>query len=80
VKLGLPTSPGMDPTDRLDPRSSGFVSPSSGKEVRYEDSIYLRVPTNRQPQAQTIDQQLKRLRKHLELRGEALSADNIFPG
>jgi hypothetical protein len=30
VGPGLPTSPGMDPTDRPGPRSSGFVSPSSG--------------------------------------------------
>jgi site-specific DNA recombinase len=41
-------------------------------------AIYLRVSTNRQTQAQTIEQQLERLRKHLELQGEALSADNIF--
>jgi hypothetical protein len=30
VGPGLPTSPAMDPTDRPGPRSSGFVSPSSG--------------------------------------------------
>jgi site-specific DNA recombinase len=42
-------------------------------------AIYLRVSTNRQTQAQTIEQQLERLRKHLDLQGEALSADNIFP-
>src|SRR5262250_425676 len=41
-------------------------------------AIYLRVSTNRQTQAQTIEQQLERLRKHLELQGEALSADHIF--
>jgi site-specific DNA recombinase len=41
-------------------------------------AIYLRVSTNRQTQAQTIEQQLERLRKHLELQGEALAADNIF--
>jgi len=41
-------------------------------------AIYLRVSTNRQTQAQTIEQQLERLRKHLEFQGEALSADNIF--
>src|SRR5215470_1239729 len=41
-------------------------------------AIYLRVSTNRQTQAQTIEQQLERLQKHLELQGEALSADNIF--
>ena len=41
-------------------------------------AIYLRVSTNRQTQAQTIEQQLERLRKHLELQGEALLADNIF--
>ena len=38
----------------------------------------MRVSTNRQTQAQTIEQQLERLRKHLDLQGEALSADNIF--
>src|SRR5215468_10934716 len=41
-------------------------------------AIYLRVSTNRQTQAQTIEQQLERLRKHLDLQGEALLADNIF--
>jgi Resolvase, N terminal domain len=41
-------------------------------------AIYLRVSTNRQTQAQTIEQQLERLRKHLELQGEVLLADNIF--
>src|SRR5215475_687788 len=30
VGPGLPTSPGMDPTDRPGPGSTGFVSPSSG--------------------------------------------------
>src|SRR5215831_16674361 len=30
VGPGLPTSPGMDPNDRSAPRSTGFVSPSSG--------------------------------------------------
>src|SRR5262249_34360854 len=39
---------------------------------------YLRVSTRRQAEAQTIEQQLVRLRKHVELQGEALSADNIF--
>ena len=41
-------------------------------------AIYLRVSTNRQTQAQTIDQQLERLRSHLDLQGESLLADNIF--
>ena len=42
-------------------------------------AIYLRVSTNRQTPAQTIEQQqLERLRKRLDLQGEALSADNVF--
>jgi site-specific DNA recombinase len=41
-------------------------------------AIYVRVSTDRQIQAQTIEQQMERLRKHLELQGEALPADNIF--
>jgi site-specific DNA recombinase len=41
-------------------------------------AMYLRVSTNRQTQAQTMEQQLERLQKHLELPGEALSADHIF--
>ena len=40
-------------------------------------AIYVRVSTDRQTQAQTIEQQMERLRKHLALQGEALSADNI---
>ena len=43
-----------------------------------KSAIYLRVSTNRQTQAQTIDQQLERLRSHLDLQGESLLADNIF--
>jgi site-specific DNA recombinase len=41
-------------------------------------AIYVRVSTNRQTQAQTIEQQLERLARHLELRGERLVAENIF--
>jgi site-specific DNA recombinase len=41
-------------------------------------AIYVRVSTNRQTQAQTIDQQLERLRRHLESRGESLAGDRIF--
>ena len=41
-------------------------------------AIYVRVSTNRQTQAQTIDQQLERLQRHLETQGESLSADHIF--
>ena len=41
-------------------------------------AIYVRVSTNRQTQAQTIEQQLERLRRHLDLQSESLSADNIF--
>jgi site-specific DNA recombinase len=41
-------------------------------------AIYVRVSTDRQTQAQTIEQQFERLRKHLDLQNESLSADNIF--
>ena len=41
-------------------------------------AIYVLVSTDRQTQAQTIEQQMERLRNHLELQGEALPADNIF--
>ena len=41
-------------------------------------AIYVRVSTNRQTQAQTIEQQLERLRRHLDLQSEPLSVDNIF--
>jgi site-specific DNA recombinase len=41
-------------------------------------AIYVRVSTNRQTQAQTIEQQVERLLKHLDLQGESLSADSIF--
>ena len=41
-------------------------------------AIYVRVSTNRQTQAQTIEQQLERLRRHLDLQSESLSADNIY--
>ncbi|MGH9631596.1 MAG: recombinase family protein [Bryobacteraceae bacterium] len=41
-------------------------------------AIYVRVSTDRQAQAQTIEQQLERLKAHLETEGETLSAENIF--
>ena len=41
-------------------------------------AIYVRVSTNRQSQAQTIEQQLERLERHLELQGERLLTENIF--
>src|SRR5215217_8226004 len=41
-------------------------------------ALYVRVSTDRQAQAQTIEQQLERLKAHLEMEGEALSAENVF--
>ena len=41
-------------------------------------AIYARVSTNRQTQAQTIEQQLDRLKRHLDWQGESLPAENIF--
>src|SRR5215471_15186111 len=41
-------------------------------------AIYVRVSTNRQTQAQTIEQQLERLQKHLELQGEPRLTENVF--
>ena len=41
-------------------------------------AIYVRVSTNRQTQAQTIEQQVERLRRHLDTLGESLSAASIF--
>lgn len=41
-------------------------------------AVYLRVSTNRQTQAQTIEQQLERLKAHLHLQGEQLLAENVF--
>lgn len=41
-------------------------------------AIYVRVSTDRQAQAQTIEQQLERLKAHVEMEGETLSAENIY--
>jgi site-specific DNA recombinase len=41
-------------------------------------AIYVRVSTNRQTQPQTIEQQLERLQRHLDLQGESLPAEKIF--
>jgi site-specific DNA recombinase len=41
-------------------------------------AIYVRVSTERQTQAQTIEQQIERLRRHLTAQGEALQAEDIF--
>ena len=40
--------------------------------------IYVRVSTQRQSQAQTIEQQLTRLQAHLEAQGETLRPEWIF--
>src|SRR6267143_1693558 len=40
-------------------------------------AIYMRVSTNRQTQAQTIEQQLERLQRHLELQGEPWLTENV---
>jgi len=41
-------------------------------------AIYVRVSTDRQMLAQTIDQQIERLRGHLQSQGQDLLADHIF--
>ena len=41
-------------------------------------AVYVRVSTTRQAQAQTIDQQLERLRTHLHAQGVALNSSAIF--
>jgi site-specific DNA recombinase len=41
-------------------------------------AVYVRVSTQRQSQAQTIDQQLARLRAHLAVQGEELQSEQIF--
>src|SRR5215470_9041275 len=41
-------------------------------------AIYVRVSTDRQALAQTIDQQIERLQAHLKGEGEELRAEHIF--
>jgi DNA invertase Pin-like site-specific DNA recombinase len=41
-------------------------------------AVYVRVSTQRQAQAQTIEQQLERLREHLRSQGMALTSERIF--
>jgi site-specific DNA recombinase len=41
-------------------------------------AIYARVSTQRQAQTQTIDQQVERLRSHVEAGGETLPEENAF--
>jgi site-specific DNA recombinase len=41
-------------------------------------AIYVRVSTDRQMLAQTIDQQIERLRAHLQSEGQDLLAEPIF--
>jgi DNA invertase Pin-like site-specific DNA recombinase len=41
-------------------------------------AIYVRVSTDRQTQAQTRDQQVERLQRHLTAQGEELRAEDIF--
>jgi site-specific DNA recombinase len=43
-------------------------------------AIYVRVSTDRQALAQTIDQQIERLRLHLQSEGQELNAEHIFRG
>jgi len=42
------------------------------------NAIYARVSTDRQMLAPTIDQQIERLRVHLQSQGQDLLADHIF--
>ena len=41
-------------------------------------AVYVRVSTQRQAQAQTIEQQLERLRAHLGAQGVELASGSIF--
>ena len=41
-------------------------------------AVYVRVSTQRQAQAQTIEQQLERLRAHLHSQGVELTSERIF--
>ena len=41
-------------------------------------AIYVRVSTSRQAQAQTIEQQLDRLRTHMQQQGEDIVSDTVF--
>jgi site-specific DNA recombinase len=41
-------------------------------------AVYVRVSTQRQAQAQTIEQQLERLRAHIASQGWELAEENIF--
>ncbi len=41
-------------------------------------AIYVRVSTDRQAQAQTIEQQIERLQAHLKDEGESLCTELIF--
>ena len=41
-------------------------------------AIYVRVSTDRQRLAQTIEQQIERLRAHLDCQGETLLSEHIF--
>ena len=41
-------------------------------------AIYVRVSTERQTQAQTIEHQIERLRQHLAAQGEEPQAGDIF--
>ena len=41
-------------------------------------AIYVRVSTQRQAQTQTIDQQIDRLRSHVEAAGEAIPEENVL--
>lgn len=52
------------------------VSPQRRKSMR--TAISGRVSTERQIQAQTIEQQRERLQAHLAARGEELAAEDIF--
>src|SRR5215210_1637427 len=41
-------------------------------------AVYVRVSTARQAQAQTIEQQLERLRAHVRAQGEELASEAVF--
>src|ERR1700760_4441613 len=72
------SSPGRRRASRYRPRRLGLALQQKEKQGMKTTAIYVRVSTDRQTQAQTIEQQLERLKAHLETQGETLSSENIF--
>src|SRR3954471_20325456 len=73
-----PTSCSCRPPPRIQARSAAALRRAHPRRAAMRVAAYARVSTQRQAQAQTIEQQLDRLRAHAAARGWDLAREHVF--